>query len=64
MIYNIKLFFCLEKEMEMLTLLMKSINEAESTQPYLSSKKWLAWELNIQEDILVENERWNLTNVY
>ena len=49
--------FLKKKEMEILSLLMKSINDAESMDSHLSFKQWLGWELNIQEDILLENER-------
>ena len=58
-----KLFFCLEKEMEILSLLIKSVNDAESLESCLSFKQWLLWELNTQEDILMENERWNLNTI-
>ena len=53
-----KLFFCLEREVEILSLLIKSVNDAKLLPLSLNFKEWLTWELNIHDDFLVENERY------
>ena len=53
-----KLFFCLERDVEILSLLIKSVNDAKLLPSSLSFKEWLTWELNIHDDFLVENERY------
>ncbi|CAB4000135.1 Hypothetical predicted protein [Paramuricea clavata] len=54
--------FLEKKETEILSLLIKSVHDAESMQSCLSFKQWLIWEINIHEDFLLENERMQYYN--